>query len=305
MSFTLRQLRYFVAVSETGKITDAAVSVNISPSSITEAIKELESILGADLIERSRSGVRLTCEGYRFLQSANKILSAVAEAKNTFIQSSHETAGRIIIGSSVTVSGYFLSNVYEAFRRAYPNIEVDFHEHSRVVIEKKVERDQIDIGVVLTSNVRDTAPLEQLTLLKSERNVWLSANHHLAKKESVSLAEISAENYVQLLIDEAEKTTVEYWNSFKLKPNVTFRTESVEAVRNMVAIGAGVTILSDMVYRPWSLDGDRIETRPLVENIPTMDTGLIWSKNKHLSHEAKLFIDFCRMKYTSGAGGKS
>jgi DNA-binding transcriptional LysR family regulator len=303
MSFTLRQLRYFVAVSETGKIIDAAVSVNISPSSITEAVKDLESILGADLIERSRLGVRLTVEGYRFLQSAKKILSAVAEAKNTFIQSSYETQGRVIVGSSVTVSGYFLSNVYEAFRRVYPNIIIEFHEHSRVVIEKKVESGSIEIGIVLTSNVRKTAPLESLTLLKSERNVWLSANHELAKKESVSLEEVSAENYVQLLIDEAAKTTLDYWGNYKLKPNIILRTESLEAVRNMVAIGAGVTILSDMVYRPWSLDGDKIETRPLIDDIPTMDTGLIWSKTKALSQEARLFVDFCRMKYTSGGKG--
>jgi len=300
MSFTLRQLRYFVAVSETGKITEAAVSVSISPSSITEAIKELESTLGADLLERSRSGVRLTCEGYRFLQSAKKILSAVAEAKNNFRQSSYETEGRVVIGSSVTVSGYFLSNIFEAFRRAYPNIEVEFHEHSRVVTESKIEREQIDIGIILTSNVINSAPLETISLLKSERNLWLAANHPLTAKESVSLIDIASENYIQLLIDEAEKTTLSYWNDNHLKPNVIFRTESVEATRNMVAIGAGVTILSDMVYRPWSLDGDRIETRPIIENIPTMDTGLIWKKNKTPSHEAKLFIDFCRMKYTSG-----
>ncbi|OUR76724.1 hypothetical protein A9Q77_03615 [Marinomonas sp. 42_23_T18] len=300
MSFTLRQLRYFVAVSETNKLADAAASVNISPSSITEAIKELEHILGADLIERNKSGVRLTCEGYRFLQSAQKILSAVAEAKNNFRQDSPETEGSLVIASSVTVSGYFLSNIFEAFRRAYPNINVEFHEHSRVVIERKVEREQIDIGIVLTSNIKETGPFENVTLLKSQRHLWLSASHPLIQQESVSLKDIANESYIQLLIDEAEKTTSSYWNDFKLKPDIIFRTESVEAVRNMVAIGAGVTILSDMVYRPWSLEGDRIEVRPVIEDIPTMDTGLIWLKSKSVSREARLFIDFCRMKYTSG-----
>lgn len=300
MSFTLRQLRYFVAVAETNKLSDAAASVNISPSSITEAIKELEHILGADLIERNKTGVRLTCEGYRFLQSAQKILAAVAEAKNNFRQDSPETQGSLVIASSVTVSGYFLSNIFEAFRRAYPNINVEFHEHSRVVIERKVEREQIDIGIVLTSNIKETGPFESVTLLKSQRHLWLSANHPLIQQESVSLKDIADESYIQLLIDEAEKTTTSYWNDYKLKPDIIFRTESVEAVRNMVAIGAGVTILSDMVYRPWSLEGDRIEVRPVVEDIPTMDTGLIWLKSKSVSPEARLFIDFCRMKYTSG-----
>jgi len=300
MSFTLRQLRYFVSVAETGKITEAALNVNISPSSVTGAVQELESILGTQLLERSRSGVTLTCEGYRFLQSANKILSVVAEAKNSFRQVSRDIEGKIAIASSVTVSGYFLSNVFEGFRRAYPNIDVEFHEHSRVVVESKVEKGQIDIGLVLTSNVRDNSSLESTLLLKSSRNLWLAANHPLTKYDVVSLKDIVNENYIQLLIDEAEKTTISYWSDSGLKPKVSFKTESVEAVRNMVAIGAGVTILSDMVYRPWSLDGERIETRPILETVPTMDTGLVWLKGQPMSQEVKLFIDFCRMQYTSG-----
>lgn len=300
MSFTLRQLRYFVSVAETGKITEAAQNVNISPSSVTGAVQELESILGTKLLERSKSGVTLTCEGYRFLQSANKILAAVSEARHSFKQASKDVEGKIFIGSSITVSGYFLSNVFEGFRRAYPNIEIEFHEHSRVVVESKVERGQYDLGVILTSNIRSTASLESITLLRSERNLWLSASHPLTRYDVVSLKDVARENYVQLLIDEAEHTTISYWKNFDLKPNVYFKTESVEAVRNMVAIGAGVTILSDMVYRPWSLDGDRIETRPVLEKIPTMDTGLIWEKNQTLSPAARLFVDFCRMQYTSG-----
>lgn len=300
MSFTLRQLRYFVSVAETGKITEAALNVNISPSSVTGAVQELESILGTQLLERSRSGVTLTCEGYRFLQSANKILSVVAEAKNSFRQVSRDIEGKIVIASSVTVSGYFLSNVFEGFRRAYPNIQVEFYEHSRVVVESKVEKGQIDVGLVLTSNLRENSPLESISLLKSSRSLWLSANHPLTKSSVVSLKDIVNENYIQLLIDEAEKTTVSYWSEHGLKPNVGFKTESVEAVRNMVAIGAGVTILSDMVYRPWSLDGERIETRPILESVPTMDTGLIWLKEKSIPQEVRLFIDFCRMQYTSG-----
>ncbi|MGH1541974.1 MAG: LysR family transcriptional regulator [Arenicella sp.] len=300
MSFTLRQLRYFVSVAETGKITEAALNVNISPSSVTGAVQELESILGTKLLERSRSGVTLTCEGYRFLQSANKILSVVAEAKNSFRQVSKDIEGKIVIGASVTVSGYFLSNVFEGFRRAYPNIEVEFHEHSRVVVESKVEKGQIDVGLILTSNTRESSELESISLLKSARNLWLSASHPLTKYDVVSLKDVVNENYIQLLIDEAEHTTISYWNDHGLKPNVGFKTESVEAVRNMVAIGAGVTVLSDMVYRPWSLDGERIETRPILENIPTMDTGLVWLKGQTMSQEVKLFIDFCRMQYTSG-----
>jgi DNA-binding transcriptional LysR family regulator len=76
--------------------------------------------------------------------------------------------------------------------------------------------------------------------------------------------------------------------------------DSVEAVRSLVATGAGVTILSDMVYRPWSLEGDKLESREVGAQIPTMDVGLAWPKSAELSAPARAFIEFCRMEFLSG-----
>jgi DNA-binding transcriptional LysR family regulator len=86
-----------------------------------------------------------------------------------------------------------------------------------------------------------------------------------------------------------------------MTPNITFRTESVEAVRSMVAVGSGVTILSNMVYRPWSLEGVRIEAHDIVGGVPTMDVGLAWSQDRKLSKSARTFIEFFLMEYTSGS----
>jgi DNA-binding transcriptional LysR family regulator len=68
----------------------------------------------------------------------------------------------------------------------------------------------------------------------------------------------------------------------------------------MVAVGSGVTILSDLVYRPWSLEGDRIEAHEIIDDVPTMDIGLAWSKDRKHSKCARSFIEFCMMEYTSG-----
>ena len=70
------------------------------------------------------------------------------------------------------------------------------------------------------------------------------------------------------------------WGSAGLRPDPIFVTSSVEAVRSMVADGMGITILSDMVYRPWSLEGQRIELRNIVADIPTMDVGLAWNPSR-------------------------
>ena len=68
----------------------------------------------------------------------------------------------------------------------------------------------------------------------------------------------------------------------------------------MAAAGMGVTILSDMVYRPWSLEGQRLETRLLADNMPTMDVGVAWARDRDNSAAARAFVDFLRLAFMGG-----
>ena len=72
---------------------------------------------------------------------------------------------------------------------------------------------------------------------------------------------------------------------------VAFRTRSVEAVRSLVATGAGIALLPDLVYRPWSLEGDRIEARPMSEQMPPVRVGVVWRRGSPLSEPATRFLD--------------
>ena len=104
-----------------------------------------------------------------------------------------------------------------------------------------------------------------------------------------------------LTVDEAKQTAAPLLAPTRPRPNVIFTTSSVEAVRSMVADGIGVTILSDMVYRPWSLEGQRIDTRNVDADIPTMDVGLAWAVDRPFSAATKLFHDFLNLSF-HGAG---
>ena len=104
-----------------------------------------------------------------------------------------------------------------------------------------------------------------------------------------------------LTVDEANQTASRYWKPTGLRPSTVFTTSSVEAVRSMVADGMGVTILSDMVYRPWSLEGQRIELRNVVADIPTMDVGLAWNHTRSQSPAARTFHEFMSLSF-GGAG---
>jgi DNA-binding transcriptional LysR family regulator len=300
MSLNIRQIRYFVAAAEAGKVVGAASAVGISPSAITAAIQDLEETVGTQLVTRHRDGIKVTYDGYVFLQHCRNILSDLSAATHSVGQHRPRAEGSLSIGVTITVAGYFLAAPLVRFRRSFPGVDVTIKELDRSVIEKELVSRQLDLGILLVSNLEHRDVLSTETLAKSRRRLWTSTNHPLLTKPRVTLRDVAKEPYIQLLIDEAAATTLSYWSKYKLKPNVIFRTESVEAVRSLIATGTGITILSDMVYRPWSLEGDKLESREIAQTIPTMDVGLAWARDGALPAPARAFIEFCRMEFLSG-----
>jgi DNA-binding transcriptional LysR family regulator len=296
MSLTLRQIRYFIAVSESGKMSAAASTLGVSQSAITEALKVLETETGALLFSRHRSGVSLTREGYQFLRHARHVIGAVADATHAVRATPARAAGRFTLGVSFTVAGYFLPPLLMRFARAFPEIEVQLVEHDRGVVESMLERGELDMGMILASNLRSTL-LDSEVLIRSKRRLWLPANHRFLHQPRVTLGDVAGEPFIMLTIDEAARTAMRYWRRAKLKPNVLFETSSVEAVRGMVAHGMGVAILSDMVYRPWSLEGRRIETINLRDPAPSMDVGLAWRRGKPWSPAMGAFGEYFRQAF--------
>ena len=297
---TFRQIRYFVAVAETGKISAAASMVGISPSVVTEAISELETLSRIKLFQRQPRGLDLTYEGHRFLAHCRNILSAVEGANHAMSRPDSEMAGTLKLATTITVAGYFLAPILARFQSTFPNIQVNVTEGKRQDVEAGLLDGAYDLAVALVSNLSNRQRLLSHTLVHSMRRLWLPPKHPLFNQEIITLADVAREPYIQLLIDDAEVTTGAYWRAHNLQPNIVIRTESVEAVRSLIAFRNGVTILSDMMYRPWSLEGNRIEVREVAANIPTMNTGLVWSRAHELSAEARAFIEFCRIEYDSG-----
>lgn len=300
MSVSLKQIRYFIAAADSGQISHAAVELNVSQSAVTGAIQQLEGALGVRLFDRHPSGVTLTPEGSRFLLHGRNVLAALEEAMRVSRSSNANTAGTVRVGVTYTVAGYFLPRQQARFARTFPNITLDLYEASRSVIEQALIDGALDIAVMLVSNLEAADKLGHETLIRSRRRLWTPVDHPLLHKDRPGLADVAEHPYVMLTVDEASHTAGRYWSRTTHRPNVIFRTSSVEAVRSMVAAGMGITILSDMVFRPWSLEGQRIETRLLADDIPSMDVGLAWRRDAVLSPAAQAFHDFLSLAYNGG-----
>ena len=274
---SLKQIRYFIATAERGQITQAATDISISQSAVTTAIKDLENILAVKLFFRSRKGMELTTAGREFLSHAYEILQKLEEA-TTIKSISHSVEGELSIGLTYTVLGYFFPAHLDKLRRMFPLLNITLHEKNRETIEEGLSSGLYDISLLLTSNIMHPS-IETEMLLSSPRRLWTSSNHPLLELEKIKLKDISKYPYIMLTVDEAAYTSIKYWSQANYQPKVILRTTSVEATRSLVANNQGVTILSDMVYRQWSLEGKRIETRVCADPIPAMNIGLGWRKN--------------------------
>lgn len=301
MPLSIKQVRYFIATADSGQVSQAAILLNVSQSAVTTAIKQLEDSLGVSLFRRLASGVVLTAEGARFLTHARNVMAAVNTAERAPLTEDMALSGTVRVGATYTVLGYFLPRLYASFARTYPRIRLELQELPRDMLEERLNEGSLDIAVMLVSNIGDKARLAFETLVRSRRRLWLPAEHPLLSKETIALEDVAQERYVMLTVDEASQTAARYWQQAGLKPKTIFSTSSVEAVRSFVADGIGVTILSDMVYRPWSLEGQRIELRNIVAEIPTMDIGIAWNRAIPQSPATRTFTEFLSLSFGGGA----
>lgn len=294
MSLSLKSIRYFIAVAEAESVSGATQTLNISQSVVTEAIKGLETEFGAQLFVRHARGMVLTHAGHQFLRHAHQILATVRNAQQALAARPDTVTGRLNIGVTTMMTGYFLPYLLDHYKRVFPQVEVQVIEDQREYLEHLLVNGELDVAVLIVSNIDNTQAIEAESLVKAAWRLWMPANHPLRGLGSISLAEIADEAMIMLKVDELEDQTTAYWRTAGLRPKTVMRTASVEAVRSLVATGAGLAILPDILYRPWSLDGDRLEVRNILEDMPTVDIGIAWRRGLTPSPTTQNFVLIAR-----------
>lgn len=292
---TLRQFRYFIAVAEGGSVAAASRALNIAQSAVTKSMQELEDELGQRLFERSPRGIELTPQGHRFLAGARRVIGAVADATRLPRgDDSAGPAGTLALGVTSLVAGYYLSELLSRYRRLYPAVGVQVIEEAPTFLEHLLINGEVDVAIMVSTGLGEPQALVVETLTRSESRVWMAANHPLTAQDDVSLAECAAHDQVVLETDRIDQLMRAAWARHQLRPRALLRSGSLEAVRSLVGAGVGVTVLPDFLYRPWTLDAEHVDVRPLRDPLPTVDVGLVWRRGLALKPAAAEFIELAR-----------
>lgn len=284
------QLRYFVAVAETGSFTKAAARSFISQPSLSQQILNLEAELGQALFHRLGRSVALTQAGHSLLEHARRIIS---EADNA-VREIKEDAGsghRVAVGAIPTVAHFFFPAVIAHCRANEIRLKLRSFENFRPTIVSAVLEGEIDLGLI--SLPINEPRVVQTALFTEPLLLALSADHRLAAAEHVTFPDLKDENFI--LLGDASSLAAQVRRisgDYDFEPRIAHRCAQLATVKSLTAMGLGVSILPRSARN--ANDPAGLVYRKFSGLAPTREIALISHYRRHLGKGAQVFIDAAR-----------
>lgn len=238
----LRQLRYFVGVSEAGSLLKASARLHIAQPALGQQIAALEDELGARLFERSSRGMTLTEPGAVFLEHARVVFADAERARHAVQETSAVPSGEVVIGLPATVALAVTVPILIACRERYPSIRLKVIEAYSGFLREWLLAGRLDLAL-LFGDAADTS-LAKLPLLE-ERLALVTSTHSKRLPRSLTLAEVAhrplvlpgREHGLRRIIDDA-------CLPLGIELDVVAEIDSLSSVKKAVEADLGSTILS-------------------------------------------------------------
>lgn len=289
MNIELRVLRYFVAVAEELHFGRAAERMLVSQPALSRQIAALEQQLDVRLFERTSRQVRLTEAGMALLIEARRALVQAERAVEIARRAGRGEVGHVRVGFLASACNSILPSVVRAFRTRYPQVTLELTE---LLDDEQVYRlgeGQLDVGFVRI--VPDRALLQSEVVLREPLAAILSAQHALASRASIDLAELASEDFILWPRAEAVESydqIIAACRQAGFSPRIVLASARAPAILGLVAAGLGVSVLADS-YRNLGRVG--VKFMPL--NGLTSTLRMVWSLDSERPSLAR-FLDVVR-----------
>jgi LysR family transcriptional regulator, hydrogen peroxide-inducible genes activator len=274
----LKDLRYLVALADERHFGKAAQRSFVSQPTLSAQLKKLENYLGVQLIERQPKQVTLTEAGEQIVARARRILEASDEVLTLARAHRDPLAGKLRMALLPTIGPYLLPRVAREIHKALPRLELQLYEYQTGPMLERLGVGQIDLGILALPV--DLEGLEAKPLYEEPFTLAVPAQHRLAKKKDIRVDDLKDETLLLLedghcLRDQA----LDVCSKVGVQEKQDFRATSLETLRQMVATGAGVTLLPELASRnAYGGANKDVVLRPFVKPTPTRQIGAIWRK---------------------------
>ncbi len=233
------QIRYFLAVAETGSFTGAAQRVFVTQPTLSAGIRKLEDGLGARLFDRSARKVQLTVDGERFMPRARAILREVRAAEAD-LSTAHPTS-RLRIGILTTLRFDTIAAMLGAFCRANPTLDLELVQATVAEIDERLRQDRLDVAITIR---RPQSQRRGFRRLYSERlGMALPADHALARRPAFRPEDLHERPLIVRTHDEFLTAARRELVRRGIRPRIVFRTQHDERALALVGAGLGFCLM--------------------------------------------------------------
>ena len=275
---TLKQLQYLVALHEHGHFGRAADASFVSQSTLSAGIRELESLLGVTLVERSRRVVRFTALGNQVVAKAHRVLREAEELADLVQAAGKPLAGQLRMSVIPTIAPFLLPRFLPRLRKERPDLQLFLREETSHDAVESLQHGRVDC--VLLALPFNTGEVEKAHISDDELYVAFPKNDPRDPPELIPPSMID-EGRLLLLEDGhcLKEHALAACNRPELRASATMIGTSLHTLVQMVDNGLGLTMLPKMAVDAGILNGTDVVARPLKSKGATREIALIWRKN--------------------------
>jgi DNA-binding transcriptional LysR family regulator len=274
----IKQLYTFRTIAALGSFNKAADLLHYAQSTVSEQVKALEGELGVKLFNRDGKYISLTPAGELFLQYAQKMINLEEEIR-TEIKGSEDVHGSLSIRIPETISTYYLPPVLKIFKGHFPHVDFHFNSCSSLGLHEELRSGIINLAFLITKDFRDV-DLETYTLMEVPLVMITYPKNPIAAKSSVQLIDFKNEPVFATSSDCSYfKILEELFINSKIKFSTLYRINSIEAIKQNIAAGTGVALLSKISVHEEISKGLLVEL-PLEKGPLSANMLMIRLKNK-------------------------
>jgi LysR family transcriptional regulator, hydrogen peroxide-inducible genes activator len=290
---TLKQLQYLVALHETGHFGRAAESCYVTQSTLSSGLRELESLIGITLVERTRRVVRFTALGERIVEKAYRVLREAAELAAIAQAATTPLTGDMRMSVIPTIAPFLLPRLLPRLRAEKPDLKLYLREEQSAAAMDSLRHGHVDC--VLLALPYAVGDVEQEILFPDRLFVAFPKDDPRDPPEMILPTAI--EEARLLLLEDGhclKDQALAACNRPELRAEATMMGTSLHTLVQMVDNGLGLTMLPEMAIRAGILDHTSIIARPLLAQHAYREIALIWRKSSPREEEFRLFASLLR-----------
>jgi LysR family transcriptional regulator, hydrogen peroxide-inducible genes activator len=274
----LKDLKYLVALADTGHFGKAAERSFVSQPTLSAQLKKLEEYLGVKLVERQPKNVQLTEVGKQVVVRARRMLDEGDEIIALARSNTDPFAGKLKLGLIPTIGPYLLPRVMLKIRKALPHLGLMLYEYQTEPLLRRLRDGEIDAGILALPTDHDG--IESRTLYQEAFTVALPANHPLVAKSTIKVADLKG--HTLLLLEDGHclrDQALEVCSRIEVREAEDFRATSLETLRQMVIAGLGITLLPELAVDAPFGSQRGLTIRPFAKPTPSRTVGAVWRKS--------------------------